>query len=682
MLNNIHKFDEKHRTFILKDAADLPSSSLPDQPTETPLHSADEEICHTAEPCSTPTVLGEYEISELLGSGGMGVVYKARHVKLNKTVALKMLHPHLAADAVSVKRFGIEARAASMLTHANLIAVYESGVATDGQPYIVMDYIPGKGLDQIIRDEGFMELTRFYHVFRQVCEALEHAHDKGVIHRDIKPSNIMIMQKGADPEYVKVLDFGIARVLQQAPLEQRTVTQSQTIVGSPAYMSPEQCLGQPLDARSDIYSLGVVMYEALTGKTPFSGENPIQVIVQQVRDHATPLLKLRPDLSVPEALESLIMRALDKDPQNRFESVREILDQLICLAEGRSLPKVPPPRTWTKAKDWAIKFITGSGARFCLSAIFAFGAAYWLNPNFHPAPPQPPLPIPTLQAVTIPVQMPPKRIDYQEESKLSKPAWSEVERLLKLGNTALSNEDWGEAVTVFNNATQLATQLNASNSQRVYVLVYAADALSADVRLRAPDSTKSGIQSHLRQAAEDCYYKALDLLEKSHNAAGWITLWEKIESNDIIVNMDSDKYAELQEKQLRLLQEHHYPAHKIVWTSDNLGKFYEESGRAGQAESTWLVAARTMKKSNASTLPGPADHLADLYHKQGRYQEERDMRKFAVDCNYPGFLDGSYELSMMEPEFKSWEAILRQLGDHKQADAVASRFRNMQKHKS
>lgn len=272
---------------------------------------------------SVPQCPSEYDLVEKIGSGGMGTVFRARHKVLDKTVALKMLHKELVSDPVNLRRFQLEVQAAGSLTHANLAAVYDSGVTQDGSPFLVMDYFNGVGLDQILRKEGFLEYERFFNIFAQVCDALVHAHSKRIIHRDLKPSNIMIVLRDGGHEHVKLVDFGIARVLQQSMIDSR-LTQTGEVIGSPTYMSPEQCFGANTDERSDIYSLGVVMYEALAGVPPFRGKNSIQIIVSHINEKPRLISKLRPDLRIPLKLEDLIMKALEKDPTKRFQSVKDL----------------------------------------------------------------------------------------------------------------------------------------------------------------------------------------------------------------------------------------------------------------------------------------------------------------------------------------------------------------------
>lgn len=283
--------------------------------------------------------LTDYRIGDLLGQGGMGSVFRAHHRSIDKTVAVKFLRRELASDPVSMARFRQEVKAASMLTHVNLAAVYDSGVGNDGIPYMVMDYLNGETLDATFTREGFLALERFLDIFIQVTEALVHAHSKGVVHRDVKPSNIMLL----DSDLVKVVDFGIARVLQQAAEStQHQFTQTGAVLGSPTYMSPEQCLSKAIDEKSDIYSLGAVMYHALTGSPPFTGENPVEIIVQHVHDRPRLISRLRPDLRLPGELEELVMKALEKSPAKRPNSAQQVLDRLLVIRDWHQGTKTRP----------------------------------------------------------------------------------------------------------------------------------------------------------------------------------------------------------------------------------------------------------------------------------------------------------------------------------------------------
>jgi len=268
-------------------------------------------------------LVGNYEFLEFVGSGGMGVIYKARHPVMKRIVAIKMLHSHLMNETVT-RRFQQEAEAVSALSHNCIIAVHDFGVSEHGQPYMVMDYIDGKPLSEILRD-GPMRLDAVVNIGIQLAHALQHAHEKGVLHRDLKPSNIMVTDYDCSFPEVKIVDFGIAKILET---EHTKVTQTGELLGTPQYMSPEQCRGHTLDARSDVYSLGCVMFEAMTGKPPFGGGSMVSTIVEQISKPARTLHEVRPDIAFPSRLEDLMARALAKDPADRYSSMSALLEDL------------------------------------------------------------------------------------------------------------------------------------------------------------------------------------------------------------------------------------------------------------------------------------------------------------------------------------------------------------------
>jgi hypothetical protein len=261
----------------------------------------------------------KYMIEEHLGSGGMCDVYRARHVGMDKPVAVKVLKPALAADPKIAERFEQEARAASRIHHPHAINVTDYGIDKDKTPFIVMELVNGDTLGQTLRATGAFSVERAANVLRQVCGALEAAHAVGVIHRDIKPDNIILAEyDGSD--WVEVVDFGVAKILEDVK-GQAALTGANIIVGTPRYMSPEQCEEKPVDARSDIYSLGVVLYEMLSGEAPFEGDSSTRLLMAHAAQPPAPLREKRPDLSAE--IESVVMKALEKDPERRPQSAGE-----------------------------------------------------------------------------------------------------------------------------------------------------------------------------------------------------------------------------------------------------------------------------------------------------------------------------------------------------------------------
>ncbi|HEY9714912.1 MAG TPA: serine/threonine-protein kinase, partial [Chroococcales cyanobacterium] len=270
------------------------------------------------------TLLAEkYSIIEEVGRGGMSIVYKGRHELMDRTVAVKMLQAQLVEDQTSIKRFQQEAKAASCLTHPNVITVYDFGIAPTGQPYLVMDFLEGESLIDIIKRDNHVEVSRVLNLFIQACDALEHAHQKGVLHRDLKSSNIMLIDFEGKKDVVKVVDFGIAKLMPSSGKQSQNLTQTGEIFGSPIYMSPEQCLGQPLDVRSDVYSMGTMLYESLTGDPPLMGDTVVATMQMHVASQPPSFEEMRPDLYVPPLLEAACMKALQKKPADRFQSMEE-----------------------------------------------------------------------------------------------------------------------------------------------------------------------------------------------------------------------------------------------------------------------------------------------------------------------------------------------------------------------
>jgi serine/threonine protein kinase len=262
-----------------------------------------------------------YELRRCIGVGGMARVYLAHDETLNRDVAVKILNPALASDPLFVERFRREAQAAAMLNHPNIVTIYDTGT-TDDTYYIVMEYVPGPNLKEALRERGPMPQDQVLTIGAQVAAALEAAHGRGLIHRDIKPHNILLQSAGT----AKVTDFGIARAAGASQL-----TATQTVMGSAHYLSPEQALHQPVDGRSDLYSLGIVLYEALTGRLPFDGDSLVAVAMKHVHEEPAPPRTLRPAIT-PEA-ETVVMKALAKNPAERFQSAGEMRNALLSARD-------------------------------------------------------------------------------------------------------------------------------------------------------------------------------------------------------------------------------------------------------------------------------------------------------------------------------------------------------------
>lgn len=276
------------------------------------------------------TLAGKYRIEERLKEGGMGAVYRGTHVLMDKTVAVKVLRPSLAADEKIVARFSREARAASRISHPHALSVTDFGESEDGVVFLVMEYLDGKTLKEVIQQEGPMSLPRVVEIIRQVGGALDAAHEQGVVHRDLKSENIMLLGSGG-PDYAKVLDFGIAKITEPEGTYDPGLTAPDLVIGTPQYMSPEQCSQSPdIDSRSDIYSLGVIVYEMLVGHVPFTGESSTSIMLKHLQEPAPSLLAERPD--VPGALAHVVMRAMAKLPEDRYQSVEDLVEDLTMAA--------------------------------------------------------------------------------------------------------------------------------------------------------------------------------------------------------------------------------------------------------------------------------------------------------------------------------------------------------------
>lgn len=266
------------------------------------------------------TLSDRYALLALIGMGGMSAVYKAKDIKLNKPLAVKVLLPHLMANPISHQRFQVEAQAASSLSHPNLIVTHDFGVTPDGRPYLVMELLDGLSLSDLLKREKRLPLERAVPIFIQICDALSHAHAKGVLHRDLKPSNVMISPASGGIDFVRLLDFGIAKVMPQEGAESMGLTRTGEVFGSPNYMSPEQCSGSKVDPRADIYSMGCLMYEVLSGRPPLVGENIMETLLKQMNDPPPDFKSVDPDLVVPHQMELIIFKALAKNPNERFPS--------------------------------------------------------------------------------------------------------------------------------------------------------------------------------------------------------------------------------------------------------------------------------------------------------------------------------------------------------------------------
>jgi serine/threonine-protein kinase len=304
---------------------------------------AEDEERTLTHPWVGSVIADRYRLLSLLGEGGMGAVYKAEHIRMGKALALKLLRGPFAREEGAVARFRSEAFIVSRLSHPHTIAVFDFGeIANQGGFYLAMEYVPGKDLSTVLREQGKISESRAAAIGEQVLGSLAEAHDSGIVHRDVKPGNIMLMQTRSGEDFAKVLDFGIAKLRDESP-NSCDDSSAGAIIGTPNYLSPEQARGQELDARADLYSLGVVLYELVSGRCPFVAPNPMAVVQSHLLDEPPPLSEVAPGVS--PAFAELVHRALKKRPQERFQSADDMRDALLALGAvpGPGMPATSRP---------------------------------------------------------------------------------------------------------------------------------------------------------------------------------------------------------------------------------------------------------------------------------------------------------------------------------------------------
>ncbi len=277
------------------------------------------------------TIDGRYLVEKVLGEGGMGLVYKAKHVVLNKPLALKVLRPDVSRDEEIITRFRQEAQSASAIGNQHIIDISDFGVLPNGATYFVMEFLDGTDLTGVIEgSRPGVDAARTVHVAKQLCNALGAAHDVGIVHRDLKPDNIYLIRRGNDSNFVKVLDFGIAKVGGNSS----KLTRAGQVFGTPHYMSPEQCAGSGVDHRTDVYAVGIILYEMVTGQTPFDADNLMGILTKHLYEPPVPPRQHNP--AIPEELELVILKAIAKDRAQRYQNMYELLEDLQRLEQGVS----------------------------------------------------------------------------------------------------------------------------------------------------------------------------------------------------------------------------------------------------------------------------------------------------------------------------------------------------------
>ncbi len=312
----LESFDDSHTITLFGNAPGLPSRLL--KPGEV--------------------VGGSYRLKSLLGHGGMGYVFCAEHTMINRDYALKMLAPEK-LNETSRRRFQVEAQAIATLDHPNIVKVYNMGLDGGDCPFYVMDLLEGTALSDYIDKKLDLAFEEWLDIFGQIALGLGYAHSKGIVHRDVKPSNIVLLVQNNGRHLVKIVDFGIAKLLPSADLHSQSQTATGEVFGSPFYMSPEQGMSGSVDHRSDIYSLGCTFYETLCGEPPYRGQNAMQTVIMHQEKPIASILAARPDKQLPRAVDLLLAKMMAKRPENRYQSMEQLIHDLDRIKHGEAIGK-------------------------------------------------------------------------------------------------------------------------------------------------------------------------------------------------------------------------------------------------------------------------------------------------------------------------------------------------------
>jgi serine/threonine protein kinase len=367
-------------------------------------------------------LLDRYELGEQLGSGGMGRVFKARQLATGRLVAVKLMSEAF-ASADAIKRFEHEMKAISRLFHPNLVALVDFGYDDRQCPVLVQEFIPGSSLESILRERKHLSAQEIIDIFCKICQGLSHVHEKGLVHRDLKPSNIMIAADETGQLQVKIVDFGIAKSSQQT----QSLTKTGDVLGSPLYMSPEQALAQKVDHRSDIYSLGCMLYEAATGLPPFQGDSALQSLCMRLNTDPAPFEKVAPFYAFPDGLEHVVMRAMERQPQRRYQTAAALYADLRNLE--RQVPRTTGSAEGIRQMRQQAELhqrhhaLTSLAVCIGITGLFVLGAGWILSQRHSSAPSRTPAPASTGTANTaMQTRIPQAATTNQTEQQTSKPS--------------------------------------------------------------------------------------------------------------------------------------------------------------------------------------------------------------------------------------------------------------------
>lgn len=590
--------------------------------------------------------IGPYQVLSTIGTGGMGVVYKVKHRGAGTVLAMKVLKQELTADPINVKRFQQELKAASLINHPNVLPIYDNGVTEDGRPYLVMEYLDGYTLEEILSEEGFLDLERFVQIFTQVCDALSTAHEKRIIHRDLKPSNIMVTTSDTGFELVKVLDFGIARVFQKAAKDGARLTQLGEVLGSPLYMSPEQCLSQKLDERSDIYALGVVMYEALTGVTPFPGENPVEIIMAHLQKRPASMNSVRPDFNIPPELENLIFMCLEKEVSLRPERLQEVSVELQRVAQS-----LKSRRSTLNFKQWQkrLRFSAKRKVRQLLER-----KDTWMRPA-----------VASIATACL------CGLVYQ----YSQPVASVADFIGK-ADAAMVRDQIDDVAANWDKAIELAEKNHATPLQLAMHHEEAADSIVSHTYnqlglssnysqwnlVRRDDNGDYTRNSFKRAAlAKPHLLKALDMGSEADRRRITDKLITVASVQNDLPTIEKYLREQLNRDPLDL-------DHNIL---EHMATVLERQNRTKEAEPYLNKLWRLQESQRHEPFPHAMDRLASLYHREGRFDEEVKMRSEIVELIRASRLNGNHDNYTFREHLIKLSNALRKVGKLPEAKAAS-----------